>query len=112
MHRRINAMTNLEMQFNLLCRALELPEPVREYQFLTDRRFRFDFCWVDKMLAAEVEGGTWSGGRHSREPGYSQDAYKYSRAALAGWKVIRITGDMLNDGRAEELILMAWQGKE
>ena len=48
----------------------------------------------------EVEGGTWSWGRHVRPDGFERDAEKYNAAALAGWRVLRFTGKMVEDGRA------------
>ena len=77
---------------------------VREHVFLTGRRFRFDFAIPEKMVAVEYEGATWSKGRHTRGKGYSQDCFKYSWAAIRGWCVIRVTADMVADGKAWDLI--------
>lgn len=80
-----------------------LPEPVREYRFderPRPRRWRFDFAWPDLRVAVEVEGGVWSGGRHTRPAGYSSDAEKYSEAALQGWLVLRYTTAQVRDGSA------------
>ena len=51
-------------------------------------------------IALEIEGGTWTGGRHVRGRGYQADCEKYSEAALQGWRVLRATPAMLQDGRA------------
>jgi very-short-patch-repair endonuclease len=69
--------------------GLEVPQ--MEYKFLDQRRFRFDFAWVRKKIAVEVEGGVWVGGRHTRGGGYSRDLEKYNLATLHGWKVYRFT---------------------
>jgi very-short-patch-repair endonuclease len=81
-----------------------LPEPETEVRFLEGRRFAFDLAWRDRKLAAECEGGTYSGGRHTRPAGYERDCEKYSLAAIAGWRVLRFTGRMIGDGRAIDLI--------
>jgi very-short-patch-repair endonuclease len=104
-------LTNLEAEFLFLIRVLELPEPVPEYRFSDERKWRFDFAWHKDGLAAEVEGGVYIGGRHSRGKGYENDCEKYDYAALAGWKVLRFTAGMLRDGRAEKILLRAF-GKE
>ncbi len=83
-----------------------LPEPVREYRF-SRRRWRFDLCWPDRMLALEVEGLTRAGGRHQLVEGYEEDCVKYSAAVLAGWRLLRVTGRMVRDGRALALVEMA-----
>ena len=83
------------------------PGAVAEFRFHPSRRWRFDFAWPDKKLAVEIEGGTWSGGRHTSGKGYRADCEKYSNAAIMGWAVIRVTTDMLRDGTAAKLLDLA-----
>ena len=71
-----------------------------EYVFLKDRRFRFDFAWPKHMIAVEIEGGTWNGGRHVTGVGFAIDCEKYNLAALDGWSVYRFPTQMVNDGTA------------
>ena len=77
-----------------------LPVPEREYKFNPRRRWRLDMAWPELMIAAEVEGGTWTEGRHTRGAGFEADCEKYNSAALWGWRVLRFTGAMIEDGRA------------
>ena len=70
----------------------------REYRFHPTRRWRFDFAWPDLKLAAEVEGGTWSGGRHTTGKGFEQDCQKYNAACELGWTVLRGTTTMVKSG--------------
>jgi hypothetical protein len=81
-------------------RAARMPAPIAEYVFARPRRWRFDEAWPDRMLAVEVEGGTWVNGRHSRGSGMRKDCEKYNAAVLLGWRVLRVTGDMVRDGSA------------
>lgn len=90
-------------------RATKLPRPEREYRFAKPRRWRFDFAWPERMLALEVEGtthfgsnanGTMKLGRHQGAKGFEKDCEKYNAAALAGWRVLRVTSPMVRDGRA------------
>lgn len=81
-----------------------LPQGVAEYRFDDRRRWRFDIAWPDRRIALEVEGGTWTAGRHTRGRGYEADLEKYNAAALAGWCVIRVTTGMVEDGRAIALL--------
>jgi hypothetical protein len=79
-------------------RALEvrgLPRPEREWKFETKRRWRFDYAWPLQMIALEVEGGVWTGGRHTRGAGFLKDVEKYNRAAVLGWRLLRVTPDKL-----------------
>ena len=76
--------------------------PVREYRFDTTRRWRFDFAWPANCgnadcggVAVETEGGTWSGGRHTRGKGFEADCEKYNAALAQGWLVLRYTAAML-----------------
>jgi very-short-patch-repair endonuclease len=91
-----------------------LPDPEPEYRFaalhvglgngirkrlevarLQD--WRADFCWPDTMLIVEIEGGTFSGGRHVRGVGYAADCKKYNAAQRLGYVVLRYTSDMINN---------------
>lgn len=71
----------------------DLPDPEREYEFASERRYRFDFAWPERMVAVEIDGGTRmvGGGRH----GGDGDREKLNLAASKGWRVLRFSGDML-----------------
>jgi len=81
-------------------RALNLPEPVQEHRFDAVRRWRFDLAWPQKLTAAEIDGGVFSGGRHVRGVGFEKDAEKLNAATAQGWRVYRFTGGMVHDGSA------------
>lgn len=68
-----------------------LPMPVVEHRFHATRRWRFDLAWVELRIAAEVEGGVYSNGRHVRGKGYEADMNKYNEATIMGWKVLRFS---------------------
>jgi len=83
--------------------ACGLPIPLREYQGIPGRMFRFDFAWPELKLAAECEGGIWmrhQRGGHATPLGISRDVEKYNLAVLAGWRVIRATSTQIRDGIA------------
>lgn len=66
-----------------------IPTPAYEVFFHPDRKWRFDIAWPEYNVAIEVEGGVWSGGRHTRASGFVKDMEKYNEAAARGWKVLR-----------------------
>lgn len=135
-------MADLESQMALIIRALELPDPEREYRFLPrccehpkarhfartgeaaycgdcadgwhafdpGRKFRFDFAWPDddRKLAVEVEGGIFTGKAHGSVSGILRDVEKYDLAMLAGWRILRVTPTMIDDGTALEMLEQAW----
>lgn len=76
----------------------------REYKFCHERKFKFDFADKDIMVAIEIEGGTWSGGRHTTGSGFAADCRKYNLATSLGWKVFRFTGEMVKSGEAVNFI--------
>ena len=76
----------------------------REYRFDPVRMFRLDFAWPQVKLAVEVEGGSWSGGRHVRGSGFAKDVEKYNLLALAGWALLRYTPEMVKSGIAVQQI--------
>ncbi len=81
-----------------------LPEPQREYLFHRKRKWRFDLAWPELLIAVEIEGGIWVGGRHVRGEGYEADCEKYTEAQLAGWMVLRFTPGMIKRGNAGEVV--------
>lgn len=98
-----------EEAFALHCRAEKLTPEV-EFRFFPGRRWRFDFAFPEEKLAIEIEGGTWSNGRHSRGAGYESDLEKYNSATLAGWRVLRYSTRMVLDGVAIAQVLEALNG--
>jgi hypothetical protein len=73
-----------------------LPQPEPQYQFAKPARsWACDFCWPDHKLIVELEGGTWSGGRHISPKGFRDDCIKYNTACGLGYRVVRFTSDML-----------------
>jgi hypothetical protein len=81
-----------------------LPVPQREFMFHSKRKWRFDFAWPDLLIAIEVEGGIWTGGRHVRGEGYEGDCEKYNAAQMDGWMVLRFTPGMLKRKPSADLI--------
>ncbi len=100
--------SRLEETFALQVRALGLPEPVREYRFHHERRFRVDFAWPDLKIAVEVDGGTWNNGRHTRGQGFHNDCIKKNLLSCSGWSVLTGDSKMVASGELvrslEELI--------
>lgn len=84
----------------------------RELEFHPDRKWRFDFACRDLKLAVEVEGGTWSGGRHIRGAGFREDCIKYAEAALLGWMVLRGDSSMVKDGSLADYVKAAIYGQD
>lgn len=79
----------------------------KEYRFNMERKWRFDYAIPDHMIAIEVEGGAFTGGRHTRGAGFVADMEKYSDAAARGWRLIRVTPDKLLTTNTIELIKTA-----
>lgn len=72
----------------------------REFKFHATRSWRADFRITGTQILVEVEGGVWSGGRHTRGTGYEADAEKYNTAAMEGWIVLRYTTGQVQKGLA------------
>lgn len=66
-------------------------EVVKEHQFHPNRKWRFDYAFLDNKIALEVEGGVYTSGRHIRPVGFLNDMEKYNAAAMMGWRVLRCT---------------------
>jgi len=88
-----------------------LPAPHEEYKFHAIRRWRFDFAWVEQKVALEVEGGVWTGGRHTRGAGFIKDMEKYNTAIIDGWSVLRCTPKTLLTSETINILTIALKMK-
>lgn len=62
--------------------------------------------------ALEIEGGAWSGGRHTRGKGFVADMEKYNEAQLLGWTIYRVTPEQVRSGYAAALMVRALQRRQ
>ena len=85
-----------ELAFHL---NVALPELAveREFRFHPTRKWRADFL-IGSELLVEVEGTTAEFGRHQRQDGFQKDCIKYAEAMSMGYKVLRVTPKMVQDG--------------
>jgi very-short-patch-repair endonuclease len=86
--------------FNQCDQDPDVPTPAIEFRFHRRRKWRFDFAWLSEKVAVEIEGGSWSGGRHVRGSGFERDCEKYNQAAFENWRVFRFPTAWVMDGRA------------
>lgn len=80
---------------------------VREYKFHESRKWRFDFAIVSARVAIEIEGGVWTGGRHTSPQGFLEDMEKYNEASAAGWRLLRFTPQEMFKIKNHEMIRRA-----
>lgn len=126
-------MSHLEEALLIQIKACKLAMPEHEYRFAAMatggtgkgvrqrlkaeglKDWRFDFAWPELMLAVEVEGGAWVGGRHTRGKGFLEDLRKYQAAQMMGWTVYRTAGELIKSGEAvrtiEQLIQYSREAK-
>lgn len=93
--------------FTLICKGELGMECVKEYKFHPVRKWRFDYAIPSALVALEVEGGVWTGGRHINPQGFLNDMEKYNSATLMGWSVYRTTPDDLYTGKTLGLLKTA-----
>ena len=79
---------------------------IKEYRFYEKRRWRFDYANIEKKIAIEIEGGAWSGGRHTRGKGFIGDMEKYNMAVAECWAVLRFTPSQMKESKTYEFIKM------
>lgn len=81
-----------------------IPMPETEVRFHPTRKWRFDYAWLDSLVAVEIDGGIWARGRHSRGAGILKDNEKINAAQKLGWRVFRFTPQQLKAGEAQRFI--------
>lgn len=76
-------------KFEFMWRVIHGQELVAEYKFHPTRKWRFDY-FHKSGVAIELEGGIYTGGRHTRGAGFLKDMEKYNEAASRGILVFRV----------------------
>lgn len=95
----------LEKLFELHLKADNLTGWEKQYRFIDERKFMFDFAFPKQKIAVEIDGGTWMGkGGHNSGSGIQNDRDKDELAILNGWTVYRCTAHMVKAGRAIETV--------
>jgi len=94
------------------CELAGLPVPLLEQRFHPVRKWRLDLCWPDRKLAAEIDGGVWTRGRHTRGNGFEKDCEKVNAAVLAGFRVLRFSVGMVKSGAALQTLEAALRGRD
>lgn len=88
--------------FEATWRLLGGPDLEREFQFCTERQWRADYRVGNVLI--ELEGGVYSGGRHTRGKGFIEDCFKYNMATLMGYRLIRIGTGMATANYLQQII--------
>ena len=52
--------------------------------------------FLSNVSLFELEGGSWSGGRHTRGKGFEEDCMKYNLAVQLNWRILRYTTGLLD----------------
>lgn len=76
-----------------------LPEPFREHVFHPTRGWKIDLAYPMLQKAIEVEGGV-----HRLKSRFLRDVEKYNALTFMGWKLIRVTNEMVKNGEALKVV--------
>lgn len=90
----MSGKSDLEAEFlKIWCEVTRLPLPDQEVQFHPERKWRFDFAWIEQRVAVELQGGTFMPGKsgHTSGRGIQRDCEKGNAATLLGWRVLQFT---------------------
>ena len=85
----------LEVQFWKFRRGTKLPRPRPGVEFDDGypRRYRSDFLFEKEKVIVEIDSFKW----HSSRKSWANDCQKQTRAAAAGYRVVRITKEDFED---------------
>jgi very-short-patch-repair endonuclease len=90
--------------------AAGLPAPERQYRFCRERRWHADFAYLcddDNVvgIAVEYEGATWVPNMgHSSGEGIRRDVERSNWMNANGWRLFRITADMMRGNEVWQVI--------
>lgn len=100
---------------DILARQLSeagVPGVIRQFPWgeVIGRRFTADFAIPAENLLVEVQGASWSGGRHVSGGGYEADRRKAALASILGWSYLEVVTSQVKSGEALALI-KAWRAQ-
>lgn len=93
--------------FTAICKSDLNIIAIKEHIFHPIRKWRFDYAIIEHKIAVEVEGGVYTGGRHTRPVGFLGDMEKYNAGTLLGWRIFRVTPDSLLKNKTFDLLRAA-----
>lgn len=86
-------------------RAFDIPQPIPEYQFTIERKWRIDYAWPIYKVAVEIEGGIWmKKSRHTSPSGYLKDMVKYNMLNEKEWALLRYAPKNINYQQIKRVI--------
>lgn len=94
--------------FDVWCRTHKLPQPVYEWRFCIDRRWRFDVAFLSTLCAIEIHGGVWVRGGHVRGQGFLDDREKMATAQRLGWTVFECAPTGRHPNTLYSPAMLAW----
>jgi very-short-patch-repair endonuclease len=100
---------------DLIWETWGIEKPQTEYKFHPIRKWRFDYAWLDRKIAVEIEGGIWirgasgRGGAHSLPSNIIRDMEKSNAAQALGWRVFRFTPQQLKTGEAQNFMMRVFK---
>ena len=83
-----------------------------EWPFHPTRKWRFDYACPKLKSAIEVDGGIFTGGRHSGGVGQLRDFEKGNAACAMGWYVFHTTPEDMHDLEFRKLVLEAIKARK
>ena len=94
------------------CVTFRIPRPIPEYRFHPTRKWRIDYHFEanGRKVGLEIEGGIWTGGRHTRGAGFAGDMEKYNAAGAMGITILRVSPSDLLKTETFELIKKSLYG--
>jgi len=86
----------------------------REERFHDQRLWRLDFYLPEYRMAVEIDGGVWTGGRHTRGKGFEADCIKANHAIMAGIRLLRFSATQVKRGIAKAFLFsnLGQKGRE
>lgn len=97
--------SKLERRLDQQIEEAGIPEPRKNWFFVTGRNYELDRAWPALKIAVEVQGMA-----HRIKGKFKADIEKRALAMLGGWRVLEVDGASIRDGRAIEWLKKLLEG--
>lgn len=76
-----------------------------QFRYALPRKHRADFALLDARVLIEVVGGVYDQRAHGSVTGVLKDIERLNLATINGWRMLRVTPQMVEDETAKALVL-------
>lgn len=103
--KKLNSKTYQTLIPAYIWRSVGIIQPIPEFRFTLERRWRIDYAWPEVKVAVEIEGGIYLPKcRHTTPKGFKEDIKKYNKMVEMNWLLLRYIPQEIDYSQIKKVI--------